>query len=1183
MSRLTLFYRSLLYYWRMNLAVMGGVAVATAVIVGALLVGDSVRDSLRQMSLDRLGGVDEAWVGRRFVREDLARQLAADSPRTAAPAISLPGSMVRRVDPQRMARAGGVNIYGVSPALWALWGTSTPMPAGNEVVLNRRTADQLQAAVGDEVSLVIEIPPSIPRDSLLGDRDQTVTELTLRVTAIAGDATTLGRFGLNPSQQLPLNAYVALPALQQQLGLSEVKATRRNPEPKPARVNALLFGTPPADEQPHPPDAVRAADLTAQLRDAIQLTDLGLKLTAYEPQGYFAVESEQLILERALSEAGLTTAQELEVRTSPVLVYLLNQLGRRPPPGAPEVGYSMYSVAAGIDFEATAPFGPFEYVAGGPPPASPVAEGEPIPVVINDWLAADLGGGTDRPVGPGAEFPVRYHVVGDRGELPEEELTFRITGVARLTGVAADRGYTPQVAGVTDVESYSDWREPFPLDHDAITDRDDAYWKAHRATPKVFLRLSDAQRLWQSRYGSLTSLRVAPPAGQPLTEAVEAFDRRLLSRLNPEQTGLIVQPVKAQGLEAAAGTTDFTGLFAGFSFFLIGAAMLLIGLLFRLGIDRRVRELGLLAAVGHAPAEVRRRMLSEGLLLAVTGALVGLPAGVAYAGLMLYGLRTWWNRAIGTEFLFLSVHPGALLAGAAAGVVVALLAVWWALRQTRRCSTRELLHGALTPAASLTTAEARSRRPRRWAVGALGLAGLLFIVAVGGGLPASEAFGGLSWQVVGFFLMGTSALVGCLAVLAAWLASDRAAAIQGSGSIALARLGLRNAARNRGRSLLTAALIASAAFVIVAVACGQRDPQSETPDRRSGNGGFLLVAQSSQPVLYDFNTQAGREQLRLTAATPAEQSLLDGLYVAPFRMRPGEDASCLNLYQTQLPTLLGVPRDVMEKFDREQRFRFANTPGDHPWLRLSDRLGDDRVPVLGDVNTLMFSLKLGLGGRLPIPSAALADAQLPAADLEVVGMLDGSIFQGVLLMSEENFQRLFPAQSGFRYFLIESTVPVAETTQLLESRLEDQGFDAESVAARLADFLAVQNTYLSTFQTLGGLGLLLGTVGLATVMFRNVLERRSELALLRAVGLTPADVLQLVWWENLFLLGAGLTAGTLAALLSMQPHLSSSGAAVPWLSLVGLLGAVLLLGVMAPLAAGREAVRTSILAALRSE
>ena len=58
---------------------------------------------------------------------------------------------------------------------------------------------------------------------------------------------------------------------------------------------------------------------------------------------------------------------------------------------------------------------------------------------------------------------------------------------------------------------------------------------------------------------------------------------------------------------------------------------------------------------------------------------------------------------------------------------------------------------------------------------------------------------------------------------------------------------------------------------------------------------------------------------------------------------------------------------------------------------------------------------------------------------------------------------------------------MGEITTLLESTLSDYGLDVVDTQQRLAGFLAIQNTYLSTFQMLGALGLLLGTAGLAVV------------------------------------------------------------------------------------------------------
>ena len=82
----------------------------------------------------------------------------------------------------------------------------------------------------------------------------------------------------------------------------------------------------------------------------------------------------------------------------------------------------------------------------------------------------------------------------------------------------------------------------------------------------------------------------------------------------------------------------------------------------------------------------------------------------------------------------------------------------------------------------------------------------------------------------------------------------------------------------------------------------------------------------------------------------------------------------------------------------------------------------------------------------------------------------------------------------------------------------------------------MQNTYLSTFQSLGALGLLLGTVGLAVVQLRSVLERRGELALMRAGGFRRGRLVRMVVWENAVLLLGGLAVGCVAAAVALIPQ-----------------------------------------------
>jgi ABC-type antimicrobial peptide transport system permease subunit len=187
-------------------------------------------------------------------------------------------------------------------------------------------------------------------------------------------------------------------------------------------------------------------------------------------------------------------------------------------------------------------------------------------------------------------------------------------------------------------------------------------------------------------------------------------------------------------------------------------------------------------------------------------------------------------------------------------------------------------------------------------------------------------------------------------------------------------------------------------------------------------------------------------------------------------------------------------------------------------------------------------------------------------------------------MSEPNFFRAFPDEEGFRFFLLdvatESTNAVVET---LEGRLADFGFDVIDTASQLASFHRVENTYLSTFQTLGGLGLVLGTFGLAAVLLRNVLERRRELALLRAVGYRSRDFSIMVLAENAVLLFWGLASGTLSALVAIAPAFISRGGVLSLTSLTVLLLAVLVSGVLASWLAVAASVRAPVLESLRAE
>jgi putative ABC transport system permease protein len=159
----------------------------------------------------------------------------------------------------------------------------------------------------------------------------------------------------------------------------------------------------------------------------------------------------------------------------------------------------------------------------------------------------------------------------------------------------------------------------------------------------------------------------------------------------------------------------------------------------------------------------------------------------------------------------------------------------------------------------------------------------------------------------------------------------------------------------------------------------------------------------------------------------------------------------------------------------------------------------------------------------------------------------------------------------------------AEVTTHLEDRLSDYGVDVFGTQERWAAYHQVENTYLATFQALGSLGLLLGTIGLGAVLARNVLERRREMGLLAAVGYAPSNIRSMVLSEGMALVVGGLLIGTFCAIVAIVPALRDRAQALPLGSLLSLLIGVIVTGALASLIAIRLTTRTPVVRAIKAE
>jgi hypothetical protein len=403
---------------------------------------------------------------------------------------------------------------------------------------------------------------------------------------------------------------------------------------------------------------------------------------------------------------------------------------------------------------------------------------------------------------------------------------------------------------------------------------------------------------------------------------------------------------------------------------------------------------------------------------------------------------------------------------------------------------------------------------------------------------------------------------------------NRLAVSAGKKLLTLPSLALQNCTRRRSRSLAIVALLACGVFIVVAVGANRRDLLKDAEKRSSGTGGFALMGEATLPVYYDLNSSQGQKAFGLEAAD------LKDVKVVHLRLRDGDDASCLNLNRPQTPQLLAVQP---EQLNQRKAFTFLETIDNSltqtPWLLLEQNYGDDVVPAIADAATIKWALGKSVGDDL-----TFTDEQGAGFKIRLVGAIKNSILQGSLLIAENTFIRRYPSEEGYRMFLIDAPADAADrVSQALSRALRNVALSLGPTEKKLAAFYAVESTYLSIFQVLGGLGLLLGSVALGLVVLRNVLERRGEFAMLRAVGFDRPMLRRLILYEHCTPLLLGLICGIGAALVAILPALRQAGEQIPWLSLTFTLVAIAFSGIMWTWLAAVLALRGDPMQGLRNE
>lgn len=1047
--------RSLWFFRKQHFAVLLGTIISTAVLTGALIIGDSVKNSLHTLLDMRLGEIEYAMpTADRFVRAELAKDLSSELGVQVSPVLNVKGLAI---ESETQSRVNGVHVYGIDQSFSDFAEGELSELKKDEVAISDNLAEKLSLKEGSEFLLRLEKANLVPINApFVSDEDQSIA-LRLTVKYILGNHQ-LGRFSLRSNQVAPYNIFISREFLSEEMELE-------------GKVNLLLSGNGKAN--------FSVEELNSALAKKWQLTDAGLHFKELKQQSAYELSSDRIFIDEPIANE----IQKMCLPKDALLTYFVNGIESKS-------GKTPYSFVTAIEREDM-----FSDIRNGR-------------IHISSWLAKDLK------LKIGDSLSLDYFVIGPMRSLDEDKRSFLVSGIFSEKTKKLDRAMMPSFPGLSNAGSCNDWDAGIPIDFTKIRDKDETYWKRYKGTPKAMIGMTSALNMWSNKYGQYTAFRFHK---EDLSK--DEIDSQILDRLHPTMLNLSFISVRNQGENAANNMVDFGELFLSLSFFIIAAGILLTLLIYALNLENRNQETGILKGLGFTNRKILSIRFLESLPTVILGGILGGLVGIVYNQVIIWGLNSVWQDVVRTNMIQLHVQTQTLLIGALSGMFIALLSIYFVSKKNLKKSVVGLIRN--------TEIKSNSKKKKKRS---LLITVFSFIISISIAVYAFASLEILNAELL--MSSGGLLMIACFAAFYYFLIIKDE---KNSKSVpTIIELAIKNAARNKGRSLTTVVLLALGCFSVMITGANRKTFVDVENSVQSGTGAYNYWIESTLPILYDINTDQGKDKLGLSI-----EFANDTAEFVQFRSLAGDDASCLNLNQVQRPRILGFES---EKFDARSAFSFASlqesVDENHPWLALSKDYGDDVIPAIADQTVIIWGLKKAVGDTLMYTNEFGKPIKLL-----LIGGLNNSIFQGNILISDENFQKHYPSVSGSK--LILADFKNDKQVQIIEDDLEDYGLITQKSNERLAAFYSVENTYLNMFMLLGALGVMIGTIGLGIVLLRNMIERKKELALMKALGFEQKSILKLILVENLFLLVVGILSGILAAAVGMLPSILSDAFSMP--------------------------------------
>jgi ABC-type antimicrobial peptide transport system permease subunit len=1147
--------------------------VSTAVITGSLVVGDSMEQLVYTSTFKNLGEVDQVLKGKDFFDYRYFQALATepkvdDETDGLAPIILIKCSVESRSSGYRENDA---QLIGMDQNILSLGSfkshetgdklTSQDLKLGkNEIIINEKLASKLNIEINDELDLIIP-NPAFRLDTVFSESfGLNAIERVVRIKQIV-EHDNLGSLQMDGRTQDTGNIFMNLTQVQNILGIDN-------------KINTILISNNGDKYTGFENDDRVAEVIYNSLDNNIGYSDLGYELNI-SGSDYLRITNKDVFFDSEIYDLlKLSVSEpELDFQVSPVLTYFVNYISLERTEKIVN-----YSLVTGLDLVEDANFGDFEWLSTDSG-NNTITHLDPDEIILLNWTADQLGAEV------GDVLTMEYMALDRLYNIYNTTHNFTIKYIIGLSGKASDEFLMPAFPGLEGKVDCVNWEPPFPIDLNRISKDDRDFWFKNSGTPKAYISLNNAQEVWSNNLGSLTMIKVSSSSNtgeNGLLNLKNEVENYLNNSIDHSFAGFIIDDVKSDSLDTTEGMTIFPMMFLAFGSAIIIAGMALIVVIFLTLADARKYEFGMLRSVGLKRSNVIRAHMVEGLIYGISAGILGIFFGLFLGWILVAALNTIWSGAVENFSVPFHFKPISLFYGFIAGLVITIITIYFTAKHNVKAGVTSLLYDLPAPEKStkktmlrlgyfliilslillifiapltefmdldlsydylsfiglpllligliLTLSYSAKTKKKRttWLKYSSVISTIGFIIAI---IFFSTLFDIPSVDF--FFISGLYLLLFFIILTIVFFDSISNGILHISKinkkSSPVVQYSLKNPTRKLNRLALTISIFTLVIFLLVALSINIAiQEESVNAISYHERGGYDVLGETSIPIEIDLDNRDERLE------NDIDEPIFEDITITEIKLVGPPGGTCSNMNVRYPPRLLGVGSEFIQKNSFVFMDSLSGEEDDRKiWHELdqSSDENDGKIPIVVDYNTLVWIYNGGLGDIFEVTAE---DGTI--VKLEVIGIIENTIFGGTFIMSESNIDILYPESAAYQYLLIKIDNDLDSTPEQvaleLEQNLDQYGLDAQAIRQLILENREYERSFMSLFQAFLGLGLILGIIGLGVVMARNVIERRFEIGLLRTIGFTKSMILKSFILELSFIALLASLIGIFVGILS---------------------------------------------------